>query len=88
MTHLGTVRVGDRQLALGVVGRDALERERRTAGIAARVQRERIAQQRQHPESQQVDLDQPEVGEIVFVPLHDGAVAHRRPLDRRDLDQR
>ena len=83
-------RVGALQHLVGrrVVGRNVVERERRPLGIAAPEHRERVAQQREHAQAEQVDLDQPEVGEIVLVPLHDRAVAHRRPLDRRDLDQR
>ena len=33
-------------------------------------------------------LIRPSSWQIVLVPLHDRAVAHRRPLDRRDAHQR
>ena len=43
---------------------------------------------RQHPETQHVHLEQPERVEIVLVPLDDGAVLHRRVLDRHQLGER
>ncbi len=42
----------------------------------------------EHAQAQQIDLDQAELLQIVFVPLDDGAVAHRRPLDRGDAHER
>jgi hypothetical protein len=83
-------RIGTLQHLVGraVVRRDVVQRERTALGVAPAVKRERIAQQREHPESEQIDLDQTQVGEVVLVPLHDRAIAHRRPLDRCDLDQR
>jgi hypothetical protein len=39
----------------------------------------------EHTETQQVDLDQAGELEVVFVPLNDGAVLHRRRLDGHDL---
>ncbi len=80
-----------------VVDGDRVQREierhaGRQARIAARettsVERERLAQQREHSQAEQIDLDQPQLLEVVFVPLHDGAIAHRRPFDRRDAHQR
>ena len=71
-----------------VIGGDAAERERRALGIHAREERECIAQEREHPQTQQVDLDESEIAEIVFVPLDDRAIAHRRPLDGCDSHER
>ena len=46
---------------------------------------EAVLQGRQHPESQEVELDEPHPGGVVFVPLDDRAVLHARVLDRHDL---
>ena len=70
------------------IGRHAGRQPRIAARETASVEGERFAQQREHPQAEQIDLDQPQLLEIVFVPLHDGAIAHRRPLDRRDADER
>ena len=43
---------------------------------------------REHPQPQQVDLQQAGVGAGVLVPLDDLAAGHRRRHDRADLDQR
>ena len=45
-------------------------------------------QGREHPQAEQVELDQPDGGAVVLVPLQDAAVLHGRPLDRADLDHR
>ena len=37
------------------------------------------------PEPQEVDLDDPEVGAVVLVPLHDDAAGHGRRLQRHHL---
>ncbi len=42
---------------------------------------------RQHPEPQQVDLEEPGVRAGVLVPLHDLAALHRRRLDGADVDE-
>ena len=46
---------------------------------------EALAQRRQHAERQHVDLVDLERVEIVLVPFDDGAVLHRRVLDRHQL---
>ncbi len=43
---------------------------------------------REHPEPEQVDLQQAGVGAGVLVPLDDLAAAHRRRHDRADVDER
>ena len=50
-------------------------------------QREGAADAAQHAERQDVDLQNPERVEIVLVPFDDGAVRHRRVLDRHQLRQ-
>ena len=47
-----------------------------------------VVQGREHPQAEQVELDQPDGGAVVLVPLQDAAVLHGRPLDRADLDHR
>ena len=49
---------------------------------------EAVLQGRQHPESQQVELDQPHPGGVVLVPLDHRAVLHAGVLDRHDLAHR
>ncbi len=39
----------------------------------------------EHPEAEEVDLDDPEIGAVVLVPLDDGAVLHGGGLDGNDL---
>ena len=46
---------------------------------------ERLAQARQHAESEHVDLENAQRVEIVLVPLDEGAVVHRRIADRHHL---
>src|SRR5579875_1255772 len=71
-----------------VVGWDGRERKRCAARIDTAVLLEGFSQQREHAEAEQVDFDQTEILQVVFVPLHDRPIAHRRPLDRRDAHQR
>ena len=42
---------------------------------------------RQHPQPEQVELDEAGGGAVVLVPLEDGAVLHGRPLHRAVLDE-
>src|SRR4029078_13527926 len=46
---------------------------------------ERLAQARQHAESEHVDLENTQRFEILRVPLDEGAVVHRRIADRHHL---
>lgn len=39
-----------------------------------------VVQRRQHPEAEQVELDQTDCGTVVFVPLQDAAVLHAGPF--------
>ena len=43
---------------------------------------------REHPEAEQVDLQEPRVGAGVLVPLAELATRHRRRLHRDELDER
>ena len=43
---------------------------------------------RERAEAEQVDLEQPEVFDVVLVPLDDGAARHRGVLDRHDVVDR
>ena len=47
-----------------------------------------LVQRRQHPQPQQVELDEVHRRAVVLVPLDDGAVLHRGGLDRDDLADR
>ena len=43
-----------------------------------------ILQHGHHAETQQIDLDEAEIGAIVLIPLHNDAVRHGRRLQRND----
>ena len=47
-------------------------------------QRHRLLQHRHHPEAEQIDLHDPEIGAVVLVPLHDHPPGHARRLQRHD----
>ena len=49
---------------------------------------ERLADGREHPEREQVDLDEAKVIHVVLVPLQDRACVHPGGLDRRRVNQR
>ena len=55
---------------------------------ARRDERERTADCGQHAEAEHVDLQEPELVEVVLVPLDHGALRHRRVLDRNQLVER
>ena len=50
--------------------------------------RDRLFQRRQHPEAEQIDLDDAEVGAVVLVPLNHDAAGHRGRFERHDLVER
>ena len=49
---------------------------------------ERLVHRGQHPEPEQVELDELERLDVALVELDDDPVDHRRPLDRGDVDER
>ena len=49
---------------------------------------ERLVHRGEHPEPQQVELDELERLDVALVELDDDPIGHRRPLDRRDVDER
>ena len=51
-------------------------------------QLERLVDRGEHPEPEQVELDQLERLDVALVVLDDDAVLHRRPLERGDVDER
>ena len=59
----------------------------RAGGIVRSTQIERLLQAAQHAEAEHVDLEDAEGFEVVLVPFDDGAVLHRRVLDRHDVVQ-
>ena len=61
---------------------------RQGAAVVPRQQPERQVELGQRPQPQQVDLEQPEVLQVVLVPLNDGASGHRRVLDRHQVVHR
>ena len=47
-----------------------------------------VVQGRQHPQAEEVELDEPGGGAVVLVPLQHGAIGHPPPLHRAHLDHR
>ena len=81
-------RVGGLDLGVdpGVVERDPREVDRLV--VEARDQLDGLLDRREHPEPEQVDLQEAGVGARVLVPLADLAAGHRRRLHRDEVDQR
>ena len=78
-------RVGGAQhgVDLRVVGRQVGEIDIRPLVVAD--DRNRLFERVQHAESEKIDLDDPEVGAVVLVPLHDRPAGHRRRFERHHL---
>ena len=76
----------DLRVDAGVVERDAREVDRLAAQPRDAV--DRVLDRREHPEPEQVDLQEAGVGAAVLVPLADLAARHRGGLHRHEVDQR
>ena len=70
----------------GIVARHGGERQ--PAAVMGGDQIERFADAGEHAERQNVDLHEAECRQIVFVPLDEGAVRHRRVAHGHNLDER
>ena len=77
--------VGGAQHLIGqrVVGRQATVVD--VDAFVALDQRHRFLQHRHHPETQQIDLHDAEIGAVVLVPLDNHPPRHARRLERHDL---
>ena len=84
----GADRVGrlDLREDRGVVERDSREVDRGAVELGDAV--DALLDAREHPEPQQVDLEEARVGARVLVPLAELAAGHRRRLHGHELDQR
>ena len=80
------VRVPDLRERLGVVQRDPREVDRLVP--LSRDPVHALLDRREHPEPEQVDLQEARVVAGVLVPLDELSPCHRRRLDRDELDQR
>ena len=80
LEHADRVGALAHRVDLGILGRNVLHRQRAPAQPRDHV--EAAADRRQHPERQAIDLEEPQRVEVVLVPLDDGAIRHRRVLDR------
>ena len=69
-----------------VVERDPREVDRLAVGLGDLV--DAVLDRREHPEPEQVDLEEAGVGARVLVPLAELAPRHRRGLHRHELDER
>src|SRR6202035_1011134 len=70
---------------LGVVGRQVGEVD--VDPLAGADRRHRLREGVEHPQPQEVDLDDAQVGAVVLVPLHDEAAGHRGGLQGDHLVQ-
>ena len=80
------VGVLDLAVDLGIVERDPREVDR--LAVEARDQLDGLLDGGEHPEAEQVDLEEAGVGARVLVPLADLAAGHRGGLHRDEVDQR
>ena len=74
-----------------MVASESGQRDRRRPGRRRPVGRQLVEGARQggeHPERQQVDLEEVELGEVVLVPLDDGPPRHGGRLDGHRLAER
>ena len=87
LEHPDGVGAADHIVDRRVLRGDGAERERCATPHRAplRHQIERAADGAQHAEREHIDLEESERIEIVFVPLDDGAIRHRRVLHRHQL---
>ena len=76
----------DLAVDLGIVERDPREIDR--LAVEARDQLDGLLDGGEHPEAEQVDLEEAGVGARVLVPLADLAAGHRGGLHRHEVDQR
>ncbi len=79
----GGVGAADHVVGLRVVGRQV--REVDLDALVGADHGDRLLERGQHAEAEEVDLDQPEVGTVVLVPLDDCPPGHRRRLQRHHL---
>ena len=86
LEHAHRVRPLDRAVGVGVVVRDPREVDPLAARL--RDQLDRALDAREHPQPEQVDLEEARVGARVLVPLAQLAALHRRRQDRAAVDER
>jgi hypothetical protein len=67
--------------------RELLEHLRRAHPFVVLHERQHLPQRGQHPQPQDIHLEEAERIEVVLVPRDDGAAFHRGRFDRRDLDE-
>ena len=82
LEHAHGVGRAQHRVRLRIVGRQTGDID---LNPGARKNRDRVLQRRHHAETEQVDLDDAEVGAVFLVPLDDGAARHRRGLERHHL---
>ena len=80
------VRLLDLRVDRLVVERDPREVDRLAVDLGDLL--DAVLDRREHPEAEQVDLEEAGVGARVLVPLADLAAGHRRRLDGDELDER
>ena len=86
LEHPHRIRRTDHVIYRRIVRRQASQVDRYATGASDGV--DGIAQQRQHPEAQEVELDETRKIEVVLVPLDHRTVCHGSPLHRHDLADR
>ncbi len=83
LEHADRIGVAQHVVDRRILGRHGGEVQ--VAAVMAADQLEPLAQAGEHAERQHVDLEDPQRVEVVLVPFDDGAVLHRRVLDRHQL---
>jgi hypothetical protein len=86
LEHAHRVGLAEHVVHQRVVSRDGVQLQ--VDAVMSLDHLERIAQCRQHPEPEQIELGQADRRAVVLVPLQDRSPGHPSPLDRTDLDDR
>ena len=86
LEHPDRIGAAQHVVDAGLLLRNRLECPLLTDVFAHQV--EAVLEGGEHPQAQQVELDEPHPGAVVFVPLQHGAPIHSAVLDRADLAHR
>ena len=80
------IRAPEHRVHVGIVGRQM--REIDLDALVRADHRNRLLQRGEHPEPEQIDLDDAEIGAVVLVPLNHHPAGHRGRLERHDFIER
>ena len=86
LEHPQRIALAQHVVNLGILARDRRERQRLAVMCAQQI--EAFADAGQHPQRQNIDLEDAERVDIVLVPFDETALGHRAVADRHGLGQR